>query len=130
MVMDAERDTGPVLAQEYDGRITWVGRLLRKTRIDEIPQFWNVLRGDMSIVGPRPERPEFAERFAAEIPGYSERHKIRPGITGLAQVYGDYLTSVYHKLRYDWIYLHRMSFWQDLRILAMTVVTVLTRAGT
>jgi exopolysaccharide biosynthesis polyprenyl glycosylphosphotransferase len=130
MVMDAERDTGPVLAQEYDERITWVGRLLRKTRIDEIPQFWNVLRGDMSIVGPRPERPEFAEQFAAEIPGYAERHKIRPGITGLAQVYGDYLTSVYHKLRYDWIYLHRMSAWQDLRILAMTVVTVLTRAGT
>jgi len=130
MVADAERATGPTLASASDERVTPVGRFLRMTRIDEIPQFWNVLKGDMSVVGPRPERPEFAERFASEIPGYAERHKIRPGITGLAQVYGDYLTSVYHKLRYDWIYLHRMSLWQDLRIMAMTVVTMLTRAGT
>lgn len=130
MVRDAERATGPVLAQEYDRRITTIGRILRKTRIDEIPQFWNVLRGEMSIVGPRPERPEFAEEFALRIPGYAQRLNVRPGITGLAQVYGDYLTSVYHKLRYDWIYMHRMSFWQELRILLMTVVVVLTRAGT
>ncbi|MFB3880127.1 MAG: sugar transferase [Armatimonadota bacterium] len=130
MVMDAERNTGPVLATEYDERITWVGRALRKTRIDEIPQFWNVLRGEMSVVGPRPERPEFVEEFTERIPGYAQRLRIKPGITGLAQVYGDYLTSVYHKLRYDWIYLHRMSLWQDLRIMAMTVVTMLTRAGT
>jgi exopolysaccharide biosynthesis polyprenyl glycosylphosphotransferase len=130
MVRDAERATGPVLAHEYDRRITAIGRLLRKTRIDEIPQFWNVLRGDMSVVGPRPERPEFAEEFALRIPGYAQRLNVRPGITGLAQVYGDYLTSVYHKLRYDWIYMHRMSFWQEVRILLMTVVVVLTRAGT
>ncbi len=130
MVIDAERGTGPVLAHEYDQRITPVGRFLRQTRLDEIPQFWNVLKGEMSVVGPRPERPEFVSEFAAHIPGYLERLKVRPGITGLAQVYGDYLTSVYHKLRYDWIYLHRMSLWHDLRILLMTVVTVLTRAGT
>lgn len=130
MVRDAESATGPVLAHEYDRRITAIGRLLRKTRIDEIPQFWNVLRGDMSVVGPRPERPEFAEEFALRIPGYAQRLNVRPGITGLAQVYGDYLTSVYHKLRYDWIYMHRMSFWQEVRILLMTVVVVLTRAGT
>jgi len=130
MVRDAERATGPVLAQEYDRRITTIGRILRKTRIDEIPQFWNVLRGEMSIVGPRPERPEFAEEFTLRIPGYAQRLNVRPGITGLAQVYGDYLTSVYHKLRYDWIYMHRMSFWQEVRILLMTVVVVLTRAGT
>jgi exopolysaccharide biosynthesis polyprenyl glycosylphosphotransferase len=130
MVRDAEQATGPVLAHEYDSRITAIGRLLRKTRIDEIPQFWNVLRGDMSVVGPRPERPEFAEEFAIRIPGYAQRLNVRPGITGLAQVYGDYLTSVYHKLRYDWIYMHRMSFWQEVRILLMTVVVVLTRAGT
>ena len=130
MVIDAEKGTGPVLAHEYDQRITRVGRFLRQTRLDEIPQFWNVVKGEMSVVGPRPERPEFVSEFASRIPGYRERLKVRPGITGLAQVYGDYLTSVYHKLRYDWIYLHRMSLWQDLRIILMTVVTVLTRAGT
>lgn len=130
MVIDAERWTGPVLAHEYDERITLVGRLLRKTRLDEIPQFWNVLRGDMSVIGPRPERPEFAQEFADRIPGYVQRLKIRPGITGLAQVYGDYLTSVYHKLRYDWIYIHRMSVWQELRILVLTVWTMASRAGT
>ena len=129
MIVDAERGTGPVLAHEYDQRITRVGRFLRQTRIDEIPQFWNVLRGDMSVVGPRPERPEFVKDFAARIPGYTERLKVRPGITGLAQVYGDYLTSVYHKLRYDWIYLHRMSAWQDARILLLTVAAVFTKAG-
>ncbi len=130
MVIDAERWTGPVLAHEYDERITPVGSFLRKTRLDEIPQFWNVLRGDMSVIGPRPERPEFAEEFADRIPGYVQRLKVRPGITGLAQVYGDYLTSVYHKLRYDWIYMHRMSVWQELRIVGMTVWTMMTRAGT
>jgi exopolysaccharide biosynthesis polyprenyl glycosylphosphotransferase len=130
MVLNAERLTGPVLAQEYDERITAVGRLLRTTRLDEIPQFWNVLRGDMSVVGPRPERPEFADEFAAHIPGYRQRLKVRPGITGLAQVYGDYLTSVYHKLRYDWIYINRMSFWQEVRILLRTVGVVFGRSGT
>ena len=84
----------------------------------------------MSVIGPRPERPEFTQEFAARIPGYAQRLKVRPGITGLAQVYGDYLTSVYHKLRYDWIYIHRMSLWHDFRILLLTVRTILTRAGT
>jgi len=130
MVRDAERWTGPVLAHEYDERITPVGRVLRKIRIDEIPQFWNVLRGDMSVIGPRPERPEFAQEFADRIPGYAQRFKVRPGITGLAQVYGDYLTSVYHKLRYDWIYMHRLSVWQELCILLRTVGVMLSRSGT
>lgn len=130
MVLNAERLTGPVLAQEYDERITAVGQLLRRTRLDEIPQFWNVLRGDMSVVGPRPERPEFADEFARRIPGYRQRLKVRPGITGLAQVYGDYLTSVYHKLRYDWIYINRMSIWQEARILLRTVGVVFGRSGT
>ena len=106
------------------------GRFLRKTRLDEIPQFWNVLRGDMSVVGPRPERPEFAREFSTQIPGYLQRLRVRPGITGLAQVYGDYLTSVYHKLRYDWIYINRRSLWQELRILLMTVGIILGRSGT
>jgi exopolysaccharide biosynthesis polyprenyl glycosylphosphotransferase len=130
MVLDAERHTGPVLAHEYDARITRVGRILRKTRVDELPQLWNVLRGDMSIVGPRPERPEFAREFDARIPGYLQRLRVRPGITGLAQVYGDYLTSVYHKLRYDWIYINRMSIWQEVRILLMTVGIIFSRSGT
>ena len=130
MVVDAERDTGPVLAHEYDERVTPVGRFLRQTRIDEIPQFWNVLVGEMSVVGPRPERPEFGLEFAASIPAYHERHKVRPGITGLAQVYGDYLTSVYHKLRYDWLYIRRLSLLLDLRILLLTAGTVLSRKGT
>jgi exopolysaccharide biosynthesis polyprenyl glycosylphosphotransferase len=129
MVLGAETGTGPILAQQYDERITPVGRFLRQTRIDETPQCWNVLKGDMSVVGPRPERPEFAEEFAKSIPRYAERLKVRPGITGLAQVYGGYRTSVYHKLRYDWIYLHRMSLWQDLRIIFRTAGIVLSRAG-
>jgi exopolysaccharide biosynthesis polyprenyl glycosylphosphotransferase len=130
MVIDAERWTGPVLAHQYDERVTPVGRFLRRTRLDEVPQFWNVLRGDMSVIGPRPERPEFAQEFADRIPGYVQRLRVRPGITGLAQVYGDYLTSVYHKLRYDWIYMHRMSVWQELQVLVMTVWTVVRSAGT
>jgi exopolysaccharide biosynthesis polyprenyl glycosylphosphotransferase len=130
MVLDAERFTGPVLAHEYDERITPVGRFLRKTRLDELPQFWNVIRGDMSIVGPRPERPEFADEFAERIPGYRQRLNVRPGITGLAQVYGDYLTSVYHKLRYDWIYINRLSIWQELRILLRTIGVIFGRSGT
>lgn len=129
MILGAETGTGPILAQQYDERITPVGRFLRQTRIDETPQCWNVLKGDMSVVGPRPERPEFAEEFAKSIPRYAERLKVRPGITGLAQVYGGYRTSVYHKLRYDWIYLHRMSLWQDLRIIFRTAGIVLSRAG-
>ena len=129
MILGAETGTGPILAQQYDERVTPVGWFLRRTRIDEIPQFWNVLKGAMSVVGPRPERPEFVEEFAKNIPRYAERLKVRPGITGLAQVYGGYRTSVYHKLRYDWIYLHRISLWQELRIIVRTAGIVLGRAG-
>jgi len=129
MVVDAERRTGPVLADPYDARVIPVGRLLRATRLDELPQFLNVLKGDMSVVGPRPERPEFVEQFLKEVPGYGKRHEVRPGITGLAQVYGGYLTNVYNKLRYDWLYLYRCSFWYDLKIIVRTVKVVLSRVG-
>jgi lipopolysaccharide/colanic/teichoic acid biosynthesis glycosyltransferase len=115
MCADAEKETGPIWSEPGDKRVTRVGKFLRRTRIDEIPQFWNVIRGDMSVIGPRPERPEFAQEFVEKVPGYAQRLKVRPGITGLAQVYCDYLTSVYHKLRYDWIYINRMSFWQEAR---------------
>src|SRR5207237_2332946 len=93
MRVDAERKTGPVLASENDPRITWLGRYLRALRLDELPQLWNVLCGDMSFVGPRPERPEFVRGFERDIQGYGERFKLRPGLTGYAQVNGAYHTS-------------------------------------
>ncbi len=122
---DAERDTGPVLATQNDARITPVGRLLRATRLDELPQVYNVLRGDMSLVGPRPERPEFVTVFEKQIPYYSLRHSVRPGIAGLAQVLADYSTDVRDKIRYDLMYIAEYSPVLDFKILAMTVRTVL-----
>ena len=103
-----------------DGRVTRVGRVLRHTGLDELPQFINVLRGEMSVIGPRPERPCFVEQFEREIPGYQERHRIRPGITGLAQVNGGYLSNARVKLRYDLFYLYHRSVWLDLMIVART----------
>ncbi len=125
----AEVETGAVLATPDDPRITAIGRTLRAARIDEIPQLWNVLRGDMSLVGPRPERPEFAERFATSVPGYGLRHAARPGLTGLAQVSGEYSTEPEIKLRYDLAYLNNWSFGLDLAILLRTLPVVLTRRG-
>jgi len=129
MVNDAEKHTGPVLADPYDQRVTTLGRFLRATRLDEIPQFVNVLLGQMSVVGPRPERPEFVSEFEDAIPGYAKRHEVLPGITGLAQVYGGYRTSVYNKVRYDWYYVYRRSLALDLSILLLTAATVLKRKG-
>jgi len=129
MHVGAERDTGPVLASENDPRITWLGRWLRAARLDELPQLWNVLRGDMSFVGPRPERPEFVERFEREIQGYAERYKVRPGLTGYAQVNGEYHTSATTKLKYDLAYIHNRSLWLDVKIMSETVKVMLTRRG-
>ncbi len=129
MVVDAERQTGPTLADPYDARVTRLGRILRITRLDELPQFVNVLRGDMSVVGPRPERPQFTSRFMAQIPGYAKRLAVRPGITGLAQVYGGYRTDVRTKLKYDWAYIYHQSLLLDLKILLKTVRVVLSCAG-
>ena len=125
----AETETGAVLASRNDPRVTAVGRLLRAVRLDEIPQLWNVLKGDMSLVGPRPERPEFADRFSRDVAGYALRHAIRPGLTGLAQVSGDYATEPEIKLRYDLAYLNNWSFGLDLAILLRTLPVVLTRRG-
>ncbi len=127
MVADAEKKTGPVLANKDDPRITTVGKVLRATKMDEVPQFLNVLLGHMSVVGPRPERPNFVEQYKEHIPHYDERHLIRPGITGWAQVMGGYHTSVYEKLRYDLMYLYHMSLWLDLRIILLTVWAILKR---
>jgi exopolysaccharide biosynthesis polyprenyl glycosylphosphotransferase len=124
---DAERSTGPVLASPNDPRITSLGRLLRRYRIDETPQLINVLKGDMGFVGPRPDRPEFVERFVREIPGYAERQKVKPGITGLAQIRGDYHTDPAIKLKYDLAYIYNYSFIVDLMIIIETVRVVWRR---
>jgi len=129
MVHEAEKDTGPMLSPKNDGRVTWIGRILRVSKLDEFPQFINVLKGEMSIVGPRPERPCFVEKFERHIPTYRERLKIKPGITGLAQVHGYYLTDVYTKLRYDLMYIYNPSIWWDLKIMALTVRAVIANHG-
>jgi exopolysaccharide biosynthesis polyprenyl glycosylphosphotransferase len=129
MVRGAEWETGAVLASPDDPRVTPVGRWLRAGRLDEIPQLWNVLAGDMSLVGPRPERPEFTERFADSVAGYALRQAVRPGLTGLAQVSGDYSTQPEIKLRYDLAYLNNWSLGLDVAILLKTLPVVLTRRG-
>ena len=129
MRTDAESETGPVMAFHGDGRVTAAGRFLRATRIDEIPQLLNVLNGTMSLIGPRPERPEFVEDLVREIPGYSERWLVKPGLSGLAQVRGEYDTSPAYKLKYDLAYIHNYSLLLDMRIMAETVKALLTRRG-
>ena len=129
MVPDAEVAVGPVLAREEDPRITSVGRWLRASRLDELIQLLNVARGEMSFVGPRPERAAFVQEFLAADPLYAERFRIRPGITGLAQVSGSYATTAAVKLRFDLMYVYHQSFGLDLRILARTVQVVLTGRG-
>lgn len=129
MIADAELETGPVLSQRGDPRVTRLGKTLRKYRIDEWPQLWNVLLGQMSLVGPRPERPEFIERFIAENPLYERRFLVKPGLTGLAQIHGRYDSDYAHKLRYDLIYINSVSFLTDAQILASTIRTIFTGYG-
>jgi lipopolysaccharide/colanic/teichoic acid biosynthesis glycosyltransferase len=126
---DAEKATGPVLASPGDERVTRVGRWLRRTRVDELPQLLQVLSGEMSLVGPRPERPELVATYAAEEPLYRLRHLLKPGLTGLAQVMGAYATKPDVKLRYDLGYLFHWSPVLDLFVLARTVTTVLRVSG-
>lgn len=130
MRVDAEKHSGPMLAQENDPRITKLGRFLRAVRLDELPQIWNVLVGDMSIVGPRPERPFFVEQFKKEIPEYAYRHNVKPGITGMAQVYGKYNTTAYDKLVYDLMYIQHCSIKMDLIIIIQTVRVLFTKSAT
>ncbi len=129
MLDGAERETGPVWAAPDDPRITPVGRVLRRLRIDELPQLWCVLRGDMSLIGPRPERPYFVRRLRAELPRYDERLSVRPGISGWAQVHRPSdrsVADVAEKLRYDLQYVRDLSLGLDLRIALATVYVVLT----
>jgi sugar transferase (PEP-CTERM system associated) len=129
---DAEAGTGAVWAQKQDDRVTAVGRFLRRTRLDELPQFWNILIGDMSLIGPRPERPEFVATLTQQIPFYGERHAIRPGLTGWAQVcytYGASVEDALEKLQYDLFYQKNMSLMLDFVIVFQTLKTVLLRRG-
>ncbi len=127
MVDGAERESGPVLATENDPRLTRVGRLIRAARIDEIPQLINVLKGDMSIVGPRPERPFFVNELVKEIPEYAYRMNIKSGITGLAQISGRYSTTAENKLKYDLLYTKSYSPARDLAILLQTIKVILMK---
>jgi lipopolysaccharide/colanic/teichoic acid biosynthesis glycosyltransferase len=125
MYHDCERMTGAVWAKKNDARITPVGRLLRATHLDELPQLVNVLRSEMSLVGPRPERPEIVPALEALIPRYRERLQVKPGVTGLAQVQAPADTdtaSVRRKLLYDLYYIHRQGFWMDLRLIGCTAI--------
>ncbi len=132
MVDGAERETGPVWAGKTDARVTPLGKWLRRLRLDEVPQLVNVLTGEMSLVGPRPERPHFVEMLVREIPLYSRRHRVQPGITGLAQVKWRYdadLEDVRQKLKYDLFYIENMSLRTDTKILLQTVRTALMGKG-
>lgn len=131
MIPDAERETGPVWSGPGDRRVTPVGRFLRSTHLDELPQIVNVLRGEMSLVGPRPERPSIAAWLDSEVPGYRGRLAVPPGITGLAQIRAGYDTSVRsvrRKLRYDLFYIRRRSLGLEVSILAVTIGNLLRRA--
>jgi exopolysaccharide biosynthesis polyprenyl glycosylphosphotransferase len=129
MRQDAEAGSGEVLAQPGDSRLTSIGAFLRRFRLDELPQLFNVLGGTMSLVGPRPERPGFVQRYLKEVPGYAERFSLAPGLTGLAQVNGDYYSSPQNKLRYDLAYMANWTLWLDVSILLRTVKIVLTSRG-
>ena len=132
MRQDAEAESGPVWSGENDPRVTVTGRLMRRTRLDEMPQLWNVLRGEMSFVGPRPERPSFVTQLTAEIPFYGQRHVVKPGLTGWAQVrytYGASVEDAIQKLQYDLYYIKNLSLALDLAIVLETVKTVLMRRG-
>jgi len=133
MKPNAEARTGAVWATPDDRRITPVGRFLRRTRLDELPQFWNVLRGDMSLVGPRPERPEFISDLTRKIPFYGQRHVVKPGLTGWAQVkysYGASVDDALQKLQYDLFYVKNLSIGLDLFIIFKTIQTVVLQRGT
>jgi putative colanic acid biosynthesis UDP-glucose lipid carrier transferase len=125
MPVDAEAASGPLWADRSQARTTPLGALLRRTSLDELPQFFNVLRGEMSIVGPRPERPEFVERFKQEVPRYMQKHLVKAGITGWAQV-NDFRgnTDLSERIRYDLYYIENWSIWFDLRIIALTLVHI------
>jgi lipopolysaccharide/colanic/teichoic acid biosynthesis glycosyltransferase len=132
MVNDAERKSGPVWASRNDSRVTTIGKIMRKTRMDEIPQFINILKGDMSLVGPRPERPKFVRELSEQVEDYSSRLQVKPGLTGLAQVENGYdssVSTVVAKVRFDLQYIRSWSIFSDIRIILKTFVVVFTGRG-
>ncbi|MDU7966052.1 MAG: sugar transferase, partial [Paeniclostridium sordellii] len=129
MRVDAEKYGGVQWAQKDDPRITKIGKFIRKTRIDEIPQLFNILKGDMSLIGPRPERPELTYKFNKEIPGFIDRLVIKPGLTGLAQVNGGYDISPEEKLKWDIIYIKNRNIFLDISIIFKTIGVVFTGEG-
>jgi lipopolysaccharide/colanic/teichoic acid biosynthesis glycosyltransferase len=126
MRSDSDAMWGAVPAAAHDPRITRMGGLLRSTALDELPQLWNILRGDMSFVGPRPEWIELVKQFRREIPGFDRRHAVPPGLTGVAQVYGHSETPRRQKLRYDLLYVRRQSFWLDIRLIVVSFLVTFT----
>ena len=130
MVMDAEKDGEARLAREHDERITRVGKFIRASRIDELPQLINILKGDMSFVGPRPERPEIMEEYCRSMPEFPFRNRVKAGLTGFAQIYGKYNTTPYDKLKLDLFYIANYSLWTDVKLILMTLKTLLRREST
>ena len=130
MIENAEQDGEAVLAKEHDARITAVGKVIRATRLDELPQLFNVLHGDMSLVGPRPERPEIIARYEEEMPEFEFRTRVKAGVTGFAQIYGKYNTVPYDKLKLDLFYIENYSLWMDVKLILMTVKTMLKKDAT
>ena len=130
MIVNAEKDGVARLASENDSRITPIGKLIRKTRVDELPQLINVLKGEMSLVGPRPERPEIAEEYEKIIPEFSYRLKVKAGLTGYAQLYGKYNTTAYDKLKLDLMYIQSYSIILDFKLLIMTFKILFMKEST
>ena len=130
MIVDAEKYAGAVLATEHDPRITKVGRIIRATRFDELPQFINIFKGDMSFVGPRPERKVIAEEYYKDIPEFAYRLKVRGGLTGYAQIYGKYNTSAYDKLRLDMMYIENYSLLLDIKLIVLTLRIIFSKDST
>lgn len=130
MVRDAEKDGIARLAAEGDVRVTAVGKVIRRTRLDELPQLFNILKGDMSLVGPRPERPQIAEEYMNYMPEFSYRLKVKAGLTGYAQIYGKYNTTPYDKLKMDLIYIENYSVWMDIKLILMTFKILFMREST
>ena len=130
MIPNAEKDGVARLAAENDNRITPVGKVIRALRLDELPQFFNILKGDMSFVGPRPERPEIADEYTKEMPEFAFRLKVQAGLTGYAQIYGKYNTTSYDKLKLDMIYVENCSLLLDLKLLLLTLKVIFIKEST
>lgn len=129
MYANAERKSGAVWARKHDARVTKIGRFMRKTRIDELPQLLNVINGEMSLIGPRPERPNLTEKFSHEVPGFEQRLVVKPGLSGYAQVHGGYDVTPAQKYAMDKHYIENFGFWEDFKIVFETLRVVITGDG-